>query len=310
MKIGFVGLGSMGRGMVASLQKAGHALIVHDLSREAAADALAQGARWAQTPREVAEAAELVFTSLPMPRDVKSVALREDGLVAGMRPESVWFDFSTNDLNVVRELHGVLAERGAAFLDAPVGGGPGNAVAGDLVFWVGGDRAHFERCKPVLDAMSERALHVGKVGSGTITKLVQNMATNAINSVVLEILTAGVKAGVELLPLWEALRSGKLGHMRVFDNIASRFLPGKLDPAGFQLRLAVKDARLALQIGREHDVPMKLCNLVCEEMTEAMNRGWAARDSQSFLALQVERAGLPPVALPLEDIAAARKRSD
>lgn len=310
MRIGFVGLGSMGRGMVVNLQKAGHALVVHDLARQAADAALAAGAVWAESPKAVAEAADLVFTSLPMPADVRAVALREDGLVAGFRKGAVWFDLSTNDLTVIRELHATAAGRGAALLDAPVGGNPPNAAAGDLIFWVGGDPVLFERHKPVLDAMSERALHVGPIGSGTITKLAQNMAANAINAVVLEILTLGVKAGVELLPLWEALRAGKLGHARTFDGIAARFLPGNLDPAAFQLQLALKDARLALQLGREAGVPMKLCNTVCEDMIEAMNRGWATCDSQSFLSLQVERAGLPPVALAPGEIAAARKRSD
>lgn len=309
MKIGYVGLGKMGRGMVDNLQRAGHSLVVHDIAKQAAAVALDKGAEWAVSPRAVAEQADLVFTSLPMPADVESVAQGEDGLLAGLHEKSVWFDFSTNDVKLIRDLGARVSERGAAFLDAPVGGGPANAAGGDLIFWVGGDNALYEKYRPVLDAMSERNMHVGGIGSGTITKLAQNMASNAINAVIVEVLTMGVKSGIEILPLWEALRSGKLGHMRTLDGIATRFLPGNLDPANFELKLALKDARLALQIGRDTNVPMKLCNTVCEEMTEALNRGWESRDCQAFLTLQVEKAGLPPVNLSAKDIDAVRARS-
>lgn len=309
MKIGYIGLGKMGRGMVQNLIKAGHELVVHDVAKQAAASALDNGAEWAATPRDLAEMVDLVFTSLPMPADVESVASGADGLLAGLRENSVWFDFSTNDVKVIRDLGAKVSKRGAAFLDAPVGGGPANAAAGDLIFWVGGDRTLYERFKPVLDTMSERNMHVGGVGSGTITKLAQNMASNAINAVIVEVLTLGVKSGIELLPLWEALRSGKLGHMRTLDGIAPRFLPGNLDPANFELKLALKDARLALQLGRDLNVPMTLCNTVCEEMIEAVNRGWGSRDCQAFLTLQVEKAGLPPVNLSAQDVETVRARS-
>lgn len=309
MKIGFVGLGSMGRGMVANLQKAGHQLVVNDLAKQAATDALAAGASWADTPRKVAEASDVVFTSLPMPADVQAVAAGADGLAAGLGKGKVWVETSTNDLNVVRELHGMLAEKGAFFLDSPIGGSPHNTVTGDIVFWVGGEQEAFDKARPALEAMSERAILVGSSGAGTITKLVQNMSSLALIAVQIECLTMGVKAGVDMLPLWEALRQGKLGHMRSFDLISARFLPGKLDPASFFLKLAEKDARLALQMGRENRVPMKLCNTVHQDILEALNRGWDMRDAQSFIELQVERAGLEPVFLTQEQVDDVKART-
>jgi 3-hydroxyisobutyrate dehydrogenase len=309
MKIGFIGLGMMGRGMAANLQKAGHALVVHDLTRQAASHHLANGATWANTPRAVAEACELVFTSLPTPADVEEVGLGADGLVAGFRPGAAWFDLSTNAVDVVRRLHPLFAAKGVDFLDAPVSGGPTGATSGKLAIWVGGDKAVFDRHKAVLDAMGDQARYIGPIGAGSVAKLVHNMASAAINAAVTEALTMGVKAGLEPLPLWEAIRTGSAGRMRAFDGVGRRFLQGRLDPPNFQLRLIQKDVLLALQLARETNVPMRLCNLVAQEIAEAMNRGWSGRDSQSFLLLQQERAGIPPIAVSEEQIKAVMERS-
>ncbi|HEY6433347.1 MAG TPA: NAD(P)-binding domain-containing protein, partial [Acetobacteraceae bacterium] len=127
MKISFIGLGMMGSGIAANLQKAGHQLVLHDLSRQAASQHLARGAVWAETPRAVAEACDLVFTSLPTPADVEAVGIGEAGLEQGFLPHAAWFDLSTNAVATVRALHARLAERGVQFLDAPVSGGPRGA---------------------------------------------------------------------------------------------------------------------------------------------------------------------------------------
>jgi 3-hydroxyisobutyrate dehydrogenase-like beta-hydroxyacid dehydrogenase len=305
MKVGFIGLGTMGRGMATNLQKAGHALVVHDLTRQAASQHLENGASWAETPQALAEGCDVVFTSLPTPADVEAVA---EGLASGFRKGAAWFDLSTNAVDVVRRLHAKLGERGVDFLDAPVSGGPAGAASGKLAIWIGGDQAVFDRHRALLDAMADQARYIGPIGAGTIAKLVHNMASTAIKAIVAEVLTMGVKAGVEPLPLWEAIRSGAAGRMRAFDNVA-RLLQGKLDPPNFALRLMQKDINLAMQLAREMSVPMRLCNLVQQDVSEAMNRGWGGRDSQSFLLLQQERAGVPPFALTAEQMKAAMERS-
>ena len=302
MKIGFIGLGAMGRGMAANLQGAGHEMVVNDVRREAAEPYLENGASWAGTPRELAAEVELVFTSLPTPQDVESVALGEDGLVAGFREGSVWFDLTTNSVEVVRRLHAVLVEQGVQLMDAPVSGGPKGAANGRLAIWIGGDREVYERYSDILGAMSDDARYIGESGAGTIAKLTHNMASLAINAVVAEVLTMGVRAGVEPVALWEAIRNGGAGRQRSFDNISRRFLQGKLDPPSFALRLAYKDAQLAMQLARDSGVPMRLCNLVALEMNEALNRGWGERDSQSFLLLQQERAGVPPFEMSEQEV--------
>jgi 3-hydroxyisobutyrate dehydrogenase-like beta-hydroxyacid dehydrogenase len=292
MKIGFIGLGTMGRHMAANLQKAGHALTVHDVRREAAAPHVAAGARWADTPQAVAEASEIVFTSLPGPVEVEAVALGERGLAAGLAEGTAFFDLSTNAPAVVRRLHAALAPRGIAVLDAPVSGGPRGAESRRLALWVGGEREVFDRHKPVLDAIGDQAYYVGPIGAGSVAKLVHNCAGYVVQTALAEVFTMGVKAGVDPLALWKAVRQGAGGRRRTFDGLADQFLPGKFEPPAFTLRLAHKDVSLATALAREHKVPMRLAQITLEEMTEALNRGWGERDSRVAMLLQEERAGV------------------
>jgi len=282
----------MGGKMAANLQKAGYHLVVHDARRDAAAPHLAAGAVWADTPRQVAKAAEVVFTSLPGPAEVKTVALGEDGLLAGMRPDGAYFDLSTNSPTVVRRIHAAFAERKVHMLDAPVSGGPRGAATGKLAIWVGGEEHVFDRYKPVLDAIGDQARYVGPIGAASVAKLVHNCVGYMLNRAMSEAFTLGVKAGVEPLALWEAVRQGALGRMRTFDSLVNHFLPGVYDPADFALRLAHKDVSLATALGRELHVPMPMANLALDELTVALNRGWGERDSRAAMLLQEERAGV------------------
>jgi 3-hydroxyisobutyrate dehydrogenase-like beta-hydroxyacid dehydrogenase len=292
MKIGFIGLGMMGRHMASHLLKAGHELVVHDVRREAAAPHRDAGARWADTPQAVAEASEVVFTSLPGPAEVESVALGERGLLAGLAAGKVYFDLTTNAPSVVRRIHEVFTARAIHMLDAPVSGGPRGAETGRLAIWVGGDEAVFTRYKPVLDAIGDQAYYVGPIGAGSIAKLVHNCASFVVQTALAEVFALGVKAGVDPLSLWKAVRQGATGRRRTFDGLKDNFLPGRFEPPAFALRLAHKDVSLATALGREHKVPMRLANLTLEEMTEALNRGWAERDARVAMLLQEERAGV------------------
>jgi 3-hydroxyisobutyrate dehydrogenase-like beta-hydroxyacid dehydrogenase len=304
MRIGFIGLGMMGKGMAANLQKSGHELLVHDLTRQAASQHLANGAQWADSPRLLAEACDLVFTSLPTPADVEAVGFGENGLARGFGAGAVWFDLSTNAVDVVRRLHAQLAGQGVQFLDAPVSGGPHGAASGRLAIWVGGAKAAYDKYHAVLSAMGDQAAYIGPIGSGTIAKLTHNCASAAVNAVLAEVFTMGVKAGVEPLQLWQAIRQGATGRQRTFDRLGGQFLQGRYDPPDFALRLLHKDVSLALQLGRDVSVPMRLCNLALQELTEAMNRGWGGRDSRVAMLLQQERAGIPTLKVPAEEIKA------
>lgn len=292
-RLGFVGLGLMGSSFALNLIRAGYPLVVTDLSRARAGPHLDAGARWADSPRAVAEAADVVLLSLPGPPEVEAVALDPaGGLIAGLPEDGVVFDLSTNSPTVVRRIHAAMRARRRHFLDAPVSGGPKGAVSGKLAIWVGGEEAVFARHRAVLDALGDQVGYIGPIGAGSVAKLVHNSVGYAVQLALVEAFSAGVKAGVEPLMLWKAIRQGARGRQRTFDGLAEQVLVNSYDPPSFQLRLAHKDVALACQLGREHGVPMRLINMTLEEMTEARNRGWDTLDSRSMLRLQLERAGV------------------
>jgi 3-hydroxyisobutyrate dehydrogenase-like beta-hydroxyacid dehydrogenase len=301
MKVGFIGLGTMGSGMAMNVLKGGHELVVHDINREAVGLHLEAGAAWADTPQQVMERSEVVFTSLPGPPEVQAVALGGNGLIHGVRPGKVYFDLSTNSPTLLRHIHAEFAKVGAHVLDAPVSGGPRGARSGRLAIWVGGDRATYDQYKPVLDAIGDKPYYVGPIGAGSIAKLVHNCTGYIIQTAMAETFTMGIKAGVDPLVLWQAVRHGALGRRQTFDSLTEHFLPGSFDPPDFALRLARKDVNLAVEVGREFDVPMRLANLTLAELTEALNRGWGQRDSRVAMLLQEERAGVD-VRVPQEKI--------
>jgi 3-hydroxyisobutyrate dehydrogenase len=304
MKVGFIGLGTMGASMALNVRKAGHELTVYDIRRDAAKPHLEAGASWGEGPRAVAAVSDVVFTSLPGPREAEEVG---DELLDSMERGTAWFDLSTNSPTVVRRIHAKFAAKGIAMLDAPVSGGPGGAKSGKLALLIGGDRAVFDRCKPVLDAIGDQVIYIGDIGAGSVAKLVHNCAGYMIQTALAEVFTLGVKAGVDPLELWSAVRQCSLGRIRTFDRLGKQFLQGSFEPPDFALALAHKDVTLATELGRELGVPMRVANLTYAEMTEALNRGWAARDSRSPMLLQEERAGVD-IKVPAEDIQAVLKR--
>jgi 3-hydroxyisobutyrate dehydrogenase-like beta-hydroxyacid dehydrogenase len=306
--VGFIGLGTMGGKMAANIQKAGYKVIVHDLHRQAASHHLQAGAEWADTPRAVAEKCHVAFTSLPEPADVERVALGTNGLIEGVRKGAAYFDLSTNSLSVIKRIHDAFAAKGAHMLDAPVSGGPSGAASRKMAIWVGGDAAAFDKYRAVLDAMGDRAAYIGEIGTATVTKLVHNMSGYAITCALAETFTMGVKAGMDPVALWEAVRQGVGGRRLTFDGLLEQFLPGKYDPPNFALKLATKDVALATGLGRELGVPMRICNLAYAEMVEACNRGWEGRDSRAVMLLQEERAGVKIAADP-ERIRQAAERA-
>ena len=166
---------------------------------------------------------------------------------------------------------------------------------------MGGDRQVYDRYKPVLDAIGDQPYYVGPIGAGSVAKLVHNCAGYAMQTALAEVFTMGVKAGVDPLTLWKAVRQGAGGRRRTFDGLADQFLPGTFDPPAFALKLAHKDVSLATALAREVGVPMRLANLTLEELTEALNRGWAQRDSRVAMLLQEERAGVQ-IAVPADKL--------
>lgn len=305
MRVGFIGLGTMGGRVALVVRAAGHELVVNDLRRVAASRHLQAGATWADSPREAAGNAEVVFTSLPGPREVESVA---EQLIEGMQPGTAWFDLSTNSPTLIRKLHARFGSKGIQVFDAPISGGaPSPTPRRLLAVWVGGDETAFNRYRPLLDGISSEVLYIGPIGAGSIAKLVNNCAGYAIQTALAEVFSLGVKAGVDPLALWGAVRKSSTGRLRTFDRLGKQYLQGVFEPADFALDLAQKDIALATELGRELGVPMRVANLAHAEMTEAVNRGWAKRDSRSAMLLQNERAGVE-IKVPGDAVAALLKR--
>ena len=292
MRVGYIGLGSMGAGMAHNLLASGNELIVHDLRRESGTDLEAGGATWAGSVGDLARAVDVVFTCLPGPTQMREVGLGDDGLLSNMRPGGVWFDTTTNSPAVVRDVHAAARERDVELFDAPVSGGPKGARSGKLAIYVGGDRAAFERHAKLLDAIGDQVLYVGEIGAGNIAKLVHNCASMTIRTAIVEVFTMGVKAGVEPASLWHAMRQGAIGRARTFDRISDRYLQSAFDPPSFALALANKDLHLALELADQVGVPLRCARIVEEDFDEALARGWGGRDSQSPLEIQNERAGV------------------
>jgi 3-hydroxyisobutyrate dehydrogenase len=233
------------------------------------------------------------MTSLPGPPEIEAVALdASDGLIAGMRPGSVFFDLSTNSPTSVRHIGAAFAAKDLHCFDAPVSGGPAGAASGKLAIWVGGDREVFEANRAYLDALGDQVRYIGAIGAGAVAKLVHNAAGYAIQTALAEVFSVGVKAGVEPLALFEAVRQGARGRQRTFDSLSDHYLINQYDPPAFALRLAHKDVSLAAQMGRDVGVPMRLIDQTVAEMTEALARGWGGKDSRVSMLLQQERAGL------------------
>ena len=297
MNIGFIGVGNMGAGMANNLIKAGHSLTINEIARERATPLLEQGAKWADSPKEVAEASEITFTSLPAPVDVEAVALGDGGILEGAKPGTVFIDLSSNSVSLVRRMHGIFQAKGVHMLDAPVSGGVTGARSGRLAIMVGGDEAIYNRVKAVLDDFGDNVVYCGDIGSGSVCKLVHNTISAITSQAISECFTLGAKAGVELKPLWETVRRGAFGRgAGGIHGLPDSWFSGDFEPdwekGFFAVRLMRKDVGLATQLGREYNVPMALANLAEQELMEAINRGWGDHPTTKARELQEERAGV------------------
>src|SRR2546428_9140096 len=283
----------MGAGMAGNIAKAGYPLVVHDLREAAVRPFTERGALVGRSPAEVAGQADVIVTSVPGPREVEAVGVGPGGILEGIRPGSVWVDTSTSRPTLIRRLELAVRARGAHVLDAPVSGGKTGAATRNLAVMVGGERAVFERVRPVLEAFGDKVFYAGAIGAGSVCKLVHNMISRGVSQAIAEGLTLGVKAGVDTETLWECVRRGSTGRLRyLHESVPRNVFRKDYDDPSFMLALAHKDIALANELAREFNVPMPVASLAEQIAMEALNRGWGNKDSSVTFLLQEEAAGV------------------
>ena len=287
MNIGFIGIGRMGRFMARNLAQGGHSLTIFDAHSEAAEELLSQGASWADSPRNVAVASQVVFTALPRPQDVETVALGVCGILSGATPGLAYFDLSTTDPDTIHRIAAAAKPKGVHVLDAPVSGGVGGAEQATLCIMVGGNPSVYTSYKPILELIGEKVIYCGEQGMGAVCKIVNNLINLGNYVLVSEALTLGLKAGAQTEVMFEAI-SHSSGNTECMQEFPASLFQGNFEP-GFQLDLGAKDVGLATELGRQLRLPMELANIIQQRFTEAQNRGWGQLASVSVARLQEER---------------------
>lgn len=291
-RVGFIGLGTMGRPMVTNLARAGVEVVAYDASPAALEAARAiEGVRPVATPGAVAEPSEVVFTCLPNDDIVRAVYLGPDGIAAGGRPGLVTCDCSTVSPAATLEVHRALATRGIAHMDTPMLGSQPQAVSGEIFFIVGGDAANLGRIEPYLEIMGKLHLHVGPVGTGNRVKLMHNGLAAVISVAVAEALATCVKAGVDPRTFDEVVRKGGgMAYGTYWERRARRVLDGEFSPT-FMLQHMVKDATLALAHARQVGVPTPLLEETRRTYDEALRDGWGTQDFSAVSHVIEKRIG-------------------
>jgi 3-hydroxyisobutyrate dehydrogenase len=244
-RIGFVGLGIMGKPMARNLLKAGYALTVYSRRRESVEALIAEGAQGANSLREVGERSTVIITMVTDTPDVQQVVLGSDGLLNSLPSGGTIIDMSTISPTATREIAAATQTKGIHFLDAPVSGGEGGAIAGTLSIMVGGEASTFNTCLPILQAMGKNIIHVGPSGSGQLVKLCNQIAVAVTNLAMSEALIFAAKAGVNLEHMHQAISGGAAGSWQL-SNLAPRVFQRDFAP-GFMVKLQQKDLRLVLQ---------------------------------------------------------------
>jgi 2-hydroxy-3-oxopropionate reductase len=285
-KIGFIGLGIMGRPMAENLIEAGYDLVVYNRTREKAEKL--DGATVAGNPKEVAENSDIVITMLPDSPDVEAVVAGEGGVLEGIRDGTLLVDMSTISPVVTEELSEKVREKGTSMLDAPVSGGDVGAIEGALSIMVGGSEEDFERARPLFDVMGKVATHVGPVGAGQVVKACNQIVVALTIEAVSEALVLGSKGGVAPEKLVEAL-SGGLASSAVMEAKKEKFFSHDFEP-GFRIELHHKDLGIALAAGREYGVALPATAIVDQMLEASKAKGRGDRDHSALLTLLEEAA--------------------
>ncbi len=289
--VGFIGLGTMGGPMARNILKKGHRLTVYDVNPKAVAALVADGAIAALSPKAVAQASEVVITMLPDAPDVEQAARGADGILAGLKPGSIFLEMSTIDPDTSRKLAREVRAQGSDMVDSPVGKTAEHAVSGTLTLMVGGDAHAVARVRPILDCMGTDFFHCGELGAGHAMKCVNNLLATTLVAVNSEILAAGMKAGLTLDVMTGVMQKTMAWNNQLAIGFPARPLRGDFE-AGFMLKLAHKDCRLAMTMIRNMGLTAPVGAATLAVCQEGLDAGYATKDVGVLLKLREDLAGL------------------
>jgi len=295
MKTGLIGLGNAGGKLAGTLLRNGVDLTVRDLDRRAAEPFLANGARWADTPKAMAQACDLVITCLPSPAASASVMEGADGVLDGLAPGKIWAEMSTTDATEISRLARRVVEKGAEAVDCPVSGGVHRAATGNISIFAGCDRATFERILPVLRILGRRILHTGPVGTASTLKVMTNYLATANLLTLCEALTTMKAAGMDLATTYEAIRISS-GNSFVHETESQMILNGSRD-ISFTMDLVMKDIGLFQKIAEEGGVPLEISPLMIDIFRDGQQRYGTRANSDDIVRRLEEATGLSILAV-------------
>jgi 3-hydroxyisobutyrate dehydrogenase-like beta-hydroxyacid dehydrogenase len=290
MKLGFIGLGKMGRPMTGHLLRAGQDVVIHNRSRAVVDELAGQGASPATSPDEVARAADIVFTCLPTPESVEEVYFAESGLIPAVREGQVLVDFSTVSPELSRRQYAAAKERQASFLDAPISGGTAGAENATLTIMVGGDAEALEKARPAFEILGQNIHHVGPSGAGSVVKLVNQLLVAINMAGVAEAIVFGVKAGADPKALHEVL-STSFGGSAMLNRAMPLVMERKFDP-GTPVNLILKDVGLIMDVGKELDTRLVLGAIAGEVFKESRALGNGEEDMVALVKAAERLAGI------------------
>ena len=283
MKVGFIGVGNMGGPMCRNIiKRSNHQVTVYDLNPKAVKACTDLGGSAAKSIADATKGADIVMTSLPMPRDVEKVALGDNGILASIGKGQTYIDLSTNAPSMVNKIGAAFASKSIAMLDAPVSGGTTGAEAATIAIMVGGDKKVFDDALPVLQSFSANVIHMGALGNGTVAKLVNNMLSFCNMAALSEGMMLGTAYGLDPDKLLHVIANSS-GNSNAIKNFTARALAGNYSPPSFALDLAYKDLHLALELGDELGVPLQQGASAHNLQRLARGMGWGPDDSSSVL---------------------------
>ena len=288
-KLGYIGLGLMGKSMARNLLNAGFPVVVHNRSRTAVAELVAEGAQEAHSPAEVAAQVDVVFTNLPDSPDVELVALGPGGVIEAARPGLIFVDHSTIKPATARHIAEKLGEKGVLALDAPVSGGDIGARQGTLAIMVGGDAGALETVRPALEAMGKTITHVGSPGAGQIAKACNQIMVAAQMVAMGELLIFARKAGADPQKIIEAIRGGA-AQCWTLDVKPPRLFAGNRQP-GFKAYMQAKDLNIVVESARQYGVPLPSAGLDAQLFNAMLEMGMAELDNSAVLGIIEALAG-------------------